>query len=101
MTSIRDLAGGIKTNLTLDQVLKLALFAQQIGPDQIRKGVIGPPNQVEFATSPTGLDILIPIPDAIRLVRDEIFTTGGPASPAAVDKDAIALMKSRKCARLL
>lgn len=89
----QDLAGGIKTNLTLDQVLKLALFAQQISPDQIKKGVIGPPEQVEFAKSPTGLDILIPIPDKIRLLRDEIFTTGGPASPAAVDKNAAALMK--------
>ena len=89
-----DLAGGIKTNLTLDQALKLALFAQQIPPDQIRKGVIGPPDQVEFATSPTGLDILIPIMDKIRLLRDEIFTTGGPAGPAAVNQDATALMKA-------
>ncbi len=89
-----DLAGGIKTNLTLDQALKLALFAQQISPDQIRKGVIGPPDQVEFAKSPTGLDILIPIPDKIRLLRDEIFTTGGPAGPAAVNQDAAALMKA-------
>ena len=89
-----DLAGGIKTNLTLDQALKLALFAQQIPPDKIRKGVIGPPDQVEFAKSPTGLDILIPIPDKIRLLRDEIFTTGGPAGPAAVNQDAAALMKA-------
>jgi LCP family protein required for cell wall assembly len=90
----KDLAGGIKTNLTLDQALKLALFAQQISPDKIKKGVIGPPNQVEFAKSPTGLDILIPIPDAIRILRDEIFTTGGPASPAAVNQDSVALMKA-------
>ena len=89
----KDLAGGIKTNLTLDQALKLALFAQQISPDKIKKGVIGPPDQVEFATSPTGLDILIPIPDAIRILRDEIFTTG-PASPAAVNQDSVALMKA-------
>ena len=52
------------------------------------------PDQVEFAKSPTGLDILIPIPDKIRLLRDEIFTTGGPAGPAAVDKDAAVLMKA-------
>jgi LCP family protein required for cell wall assembly len=90
----KDLSGGIKTNLTLDQALKLALFAQQISPDKIKKGVIGPPDQVEFATSPTGLDILIPIPDAIRILRDEIFTTGGPASPAAVNQDSVELMKA-------
>ena len=58
-----------------------------------RKGVLGP-NEVEFAKSPDGLDILVPHPDAIRIVRDEIFTTGGPASPAAVGTDTLALMKS-------
>jgi len=91
----KDLAGGIKTNLTLDQAIKLAMFAvQQIPQENIRKGVIGPPDQVEFAKSPDGLDILIPIPDQIRLLRDKIFTTGGPAGPAALDKDPVALMKT-------
>ncbi len=90
----KDLAGGIRTNLTIDQALKLGMFAlQQIQPDKIQKAVIGP-NEVEFATSPDGLDILVPHPDAIRILRDQIFTTGGPASPAAVSSNEADLLKA-------
>lgn len=89
----RDLSAGIHTNLTIDQTVKLALFAQGIAKENIRKGVLGV-NETEFAKSPDGLDILIPRPDKIRLVRDQVFTTGGPAGPAAVNQDELALMKS-------
>ena len=52
------------------------------------------PNEVEFAKSPDGLDILVPHPDAIRILRDQIFTTGGPAGPAAVFQDDATLLKA-------
>lgn len=89
----QDLSSGIHTNLTLDQVIKLSMFAINIQPSSIKKGVIGP-NEIEFAKSADGLDILIPKPDQIRIVRDQIFTTGGPASPAAVNQDELALVKA-------
>jgi len=89
----RDLSSGIHTNLTIDQTVKLALLAKDIQKENIRKGVLGP-NETEFAKSPDGLDILIPRPDQIRLVRDQVFTTGGPAGPAAINQDEITLMKS-------
>lgn len=86
----QKLSKGIKTNLTLDQVFELAYLATQINPDNIKKGIIGP-NEVSFATSPDGLDILVPFPDRIRLIRDQVFTSGGPVGPAAVGKDPKAL----------
>jgi LCP family protein required for cell wall assembly len=89
----QDLASGIHTNLTLDQVVKLSMFAINIQPASIKKGVLGP-NEIEFAKSAEGLDILIPKPDQIRIVRDQIFTTGGPASPASVNQDELALVKA-------
>ncbi len=89
----QELSSGIHTNLTLDQVIKLSMFAINIQLDQIKKGVLGP-NEADFAKSADGLDILIPKPDKIRIVRDEVFTTGGPAGPAATNKDEAALMKS-------
>jgi LCP family protein required for cell wall assembly len=82
-----QLATGVKTNLTIDQVIQLAILASSIPEANIRKGVIGP-NEVSFGKSPDGLDILIPYPDRIRLIRDQVFTTGGPAGPAAVGQDA-------------
>ena len=88
-----QLSSGIKTNLTLDQVIQLAYLASQIPAGNIKKAVIGP-NEVSFATSPDGLSILVPYPDRIRLLRDQIFSTGGPVGPAAVGQDPKALAVS-------
>jgi LCP family protein required for cell wall assembly len=82
----QELSSGIRTNLTLDQVIQLALLAAKIDKDNIKQGIIGPPKQIEFATNPDdGQAILIPVPDQIRILRDEVFATGGPVGPAAVE----------------
>lgn len=91
----RDLSEGIKTNLTLQQAVQLALLAQQVPEKNIRKAVI-PPGAVSSAMSPDGLDILVPYPDEIRLIRDNVFTTGGPVGPKAVAEDPAALMQAEK-----
>ena len=82
----QEVSDGIRTNLDIEQALKLAQFVMQIDSENIKSYVIGP-EQVEFGMSADGQDILIPIPDEIRLLRDEAFTTGGPVSPAAVGSD--------------
>jgi LCP family protein required for cell wall assembly len=86
-----ELSNGIHTNLTLPQIIELAQLAAQIPKENIKQAVIGT-DQVELGTSPDGLSIVIPIPDKIRILTDEIFTTGGPVSPAAVSGDPKALM---------
>lgn len=78
----QDIAGGIKTDLTLDQSFRLASFALGINRDDIKSYVIDT-TCVTFGFSPDAQEILIPIPDKIRLLRDEAFTTGGPLGPAA------------------
>jgi LCP family protein required for cell wall assembly len=92
-TIYQDLSSGIRTNLTLDEVIKLAWLAQQVPQENIKKAVIGT-DAVSFGKSPDGLDILKPLPDKIRLIRDSIFTTGGPVGPAAVADDPVKLMKA-------
>lgn len=89
----KELSSGIQTNLTLDQVIKLAWTAQQIPLDKIKKGVIGPPDQVTLGKSPEGLDILIPIPEKILELRDDIFTSSGPVSPVSADADLATLTR--------
>jgi LCP family protein required for cell wall assembly len=79
-TLYNDLASGIRTNLTLDQVIQLALLAQSVPDENIQRGVIGE-DSVVFAKSPDGLDILIPVPDKIMLLRDKIFAGSGGLSP--------------------
>lgn len=103
----QDIASGISTNLTLDQVIKLAMLASQIKEGNIKKGVIGPPSQVEISTNPEdGQSILIPVPDQIRILRDEIFAasaaSSGPIAPTVVPTsgDPAKLMKAEK-ARLI
>ena len=86
-----QLSSGVNTNLTLDEAVRLAWFAGQIPEDQIQQGIIGPPDQVSFAKSPDGTqDVLKPITEKIRELRDKIFATG-PISPAAADQPLIDL----------
>jgi polyisoprenyl-teichoic acid--peptidoglycan teichoic acid transferase len=89
-----DIASGIHTNLTLTQIIQLALLAEKIPPENIKKGIIGPPNQVTFGKSADGMDIVKPIPDQIRLLRDQIFTASGPLSPAAKASNPLTLVKT-------
>jgi len=77
-----DLASGIRTNMTLTQVIQLAWKAREIPRQNIRMVVIGP-QQVTIEKSPDGLDILRPIPDKIRLLRDEALAREGVLAPVA------------------
>lgn len=87
-----DLSSGIHTNLSLDQIMQLGILASQVPEENIKMALIGS-EQVEFATSPDGLDILRPIPDKVRVVRDEVFSTSGPVAPVEVSTDPAELMK--------
>jgi LCP family protein required for cell wall assembly len=71
----QDLAGGINTNLTLDQVVKLALIAQKIPVDAIKHSPISP-DMITFSTSYDGQDILLPNMDLIHQLRDQFFAPG-------------------------
>lgn len=77
----RDVAAGVSTNLTFDQIIRLGMLATQVDERYIKRGVIGPPDQVEMTTAMDGQSILVPVPDQIRILRDEIFSAG----PAAAD----------------
>jgi LCP family protein required for cell wall assembly len=79
-TLYNELASGIRTNLTLDEVIRLALLAQSVPDEGIKKGIINKDN-VYFGNSPDGLSILIPIPDDIQNLRDEIFAASGAIGP--------------------
>ena len=85
---------GVRTNLfdpnappgqlldQIQQLISLGLLAMDIDPTTIKKGVIGPPDMVTFSILPTGADVLKPVPDQIRILRDEIFTTTSALGPS-------------------
>jgi LCP family protein required for cell wall assembly len=91
----REIMSGVRTNLALDQIIGLARLGIQVNEKNIRRGVIGT-EQITFGKSPEGLDILKPIPDKIRILRDDVFATGGPIAPAVVSGDPAVLMKTEK-----
>jgi LCP family protein required for cell wall assembly len=93
-TLYNELSSGINTNLTLDQAIRLAWLATQIPEENIKRGSIGA-EQINFATSPDGgQEVLKPLSEKIRLLRDEIFTDTGAASPAAANMDPAELMQT-------
>jgi LCP family protein required for cell wall assembly len=79
-TLYNELASGVHTNLSLDQIIRLALLAKDVPVEEIQQGVLNE-KYVLFGTSPDGLSIVIPLPDKIFTLRDQIFTTSGSLSP--------------------
>ena len=78
-------SAGIKTNIPLQDAIKLASLAKDIPFTSIKQGVIDD-HMVNFGNVTLGgqnASILMPIPDKIRELRDQIFTTGGATSPMA------------------
>ncbi len=91
-TLYNQFSSGINTNLNLDEVMKLGWLVMQIPYNQIYKGIISE-KQINFGKSPDGLDVLKPLPDQIRLLRDEIFAPSGSISPIiSSDEDPQTLM---------
>jgi polyisoprenyl-teichoic acid--peptidoglycan teichoic acid transferase len=93
------LASGIKTNMSFEDALKLAVLGRDFSRDSIKTGVIDPQQGMATfdRTILNGQDasILKPIMDKIRILRDEIFTTSGPTSPLA-QGDMATLMRDEQ-----
>ncbi|HSB64942.1 MAG TPA: LCP family protein [Anaerolineales bacterium] len=90
-----ELSAGIHTNLSLEDALKLGWLALEIPSENIMQGAIAPPNAVTMAKSPDGAqDILIPVPDQVRVIRDQVFASTSMASPGLIGGDTRANMVS-------
>ena len=83
-TIYNNLRYGIHTNLNLKQTISLAWTSAQIPRDNIKRGLIGP-NETTRTFSADGMDILLPDMEAVRAVRDEVFSTTSGASPLATE----------------
>jgi LCP family protein required for cell wall assembly len=81
----RTFSSGIHTNLSLNDAIKLAVLIQDIPKKDIRNAVIDN-SMIQLGNVVLGgqnASIIRPIPDKIRVLRDQIFTAGGPLSPLA------------------
>lgn len=80
-TLYQQLSEGIRTNMSLEQMVSLGWLAVQVPRENIRQGVIAPPNMVGFHTRPDGASVLRPVPDQIRILRDMIFAETSSLQP--------------------
>src|SRR5688500_12477525 len=90
----RTFSAGIHTNLTLQDAMKLAVLVRDIPEGNIKNGVIDN-SMVTLGNVILGgqnASIIRPIPDEIRVLRDQIFTARGPLSPIAKG-DPLTLMQ--------
>jgi LCP family protein required for cell wall assembly len=77
-TLYNELSGGINTNLTLNDALRLAVLAKDIPLENIQKGVIDYTMMQDGFYNLNGqqLAVLRPYPDKIRELVDKIFGSG-------------------------
>ncbi len=68
-----ELSDSIKTNLTLEEMQRLAVLARTVPPDKIKTEVIDQ-RYTEFATTPEGYQVVIPNRARIAELRERFFS---------------------------
>jgi LCP family protein required for cell wall assembly len=94
----QDLTSGIRTNMQLDQVIKLAELASTIDTSKIKRGLIDQHsviNAMAVMSDGTNKAVLVPIPDKIAAIRDYVFTTNSAIKPGA-GSNVAELVKNEK-----
>lgn len=85
----QEISAGIRTNLSLPQMVSFGWMAVNLPKDDIERGIIAPPGMVGFETRADGAQVLRPVPDQIRELRDRIFLeTSAIGAPPDVIEDA-------------
>ena len=82
--------------MPFDIALQLGVLAKDIPVESIKQGVIDYTMVALDNTTLGGADaaVMKPLPDKIRELRDQIFTSGGAFSPLAAPGDPTALMQA-------
>lgn len=91
----REASGGLRTNMSFDDALRLGTLMTQIPPESIKRGVIdySMGSLANVTLGGENASVVKPFPDKIRELRDQIFTSGGALSPLA-QGDPAALMQA-------
>jgi hypothetical protein len=88
-------SSGIRTNMWLEDVIKLAVLARDIPRENIKNAVIDY-SMVTLDSVVLGgqkASIIRPVPDKVRILRDEIFSSSAPIGPIAAG-DPLSLLKA-------
>ncbi len=85
----RTFQDNVNTNLPFEDAMELALLVQEIPKENIRTAILDY-NYVYNETTPDGRQVLVPLRNEIRALRDELFAI--PAAPTPVLEDLPQLM---------
>ena len=96
-----QISSGVHTNLSLDDILRLAMLAKDIPAGSIKQGVIDYTMMQDGQTTVNNqtVDILRPFPDKIRELVDTVF--GGGALAPAASGDPTQLMQQESASVLV
>jgi hypothetical protein len=87
----RELASGIDTNLSFEDAMKLVMLVRDVSTENIKSNVIDySMSTLASVMSSDGkpMSILVPIPDKIRELRDQMFAESGSIKPFAQGEPA-------------
>jgi LCP family protein required for cell wall assembly len=87
-TLFQQLSEGVKSNMSLQEMIALGWLAVSIPKENISRGVIAPPNMVAFHIRPDGANVLRAVPDQIRILRDEIFVDTSGFGPSLLEGES-------------
>src|SRR6266498_1527831 len=95
-TLYEQFSAGIRTNMPFDTALRLGILAKDIPVESIKNGVIDYSMVTLDNVTLGGANaaVMKPLPDKIRELRDQVFTSGGALSPLAAQNDPAALMQA-------
>ena len=98
-----EASAGLRTNLTFDDLMKLGMLLRQIPTGNIKNKVIDYSMGVldNVTLGGQNASILKPIPDKIRVLRDEVFTEGGAISPMASGDPTVLMQQDAARVRIL
>jgi LCP family protein required for cell wall assembly len=93
---VATLDQSIKTDLTLDEMIALAGLAVKVDRDTIRFGIIDSTCTQSYVT-PEGAQVLVPIRDRMREVRDYVFGTTDVSGEGTTEQESatISVLKAR------
>lgn len=80
---LRELGSSIKTNMTLDQMQQLAVLARNLERDKIKSEVLDQ-RYTEFATTPDGSQVVVPIRARIAELRERFFSSQTTVNAAEI-----------------
>jgi len=85
---VATLGEAVETDLTVDQALQLAKLATKLKEDGLHGSVIGE-TMVLFSTTPDGQQVLIPLREEIRKLRDQLFVSGAAVADTSLPERQI------------